>query len=146
MNIKTKEIYSELYGVLILLGDEYINKLPNDLINLIIKKRDISYNPQYVDDMPLNKQNIKKETISLIALLHLNYWCEGEEEKNQIEYLLKKNEEEYQNKLRDKYNPDNLFKRYKEEKNHIQDDVEMVVYKESLLKKIINKIKQRFSR
>lgn len=67
-------------------------------------------------------------------------------EKNQIEYLLKKNEEEYQNKLRDKYNPDNLFKRYKEEKNRIQDNVEMVVYKESLFKKIINKIKQRFSR
>ena len=146
MNVKTKEIYSELYGVLILLGDEYINKLPNDLINLIIEKRDISYNPQYVDDMPLNKQNIKKETISLIALLHLNYWCEGVEEKNQIEYLLKKNEEEYQNKLRAKYNPDNLFKRYKEEKNSIQDDVAMVVYKESLFKKIINKIKQKFSK
>lgn len=146
MNVKTKEIYSELFGVLILLGDEYINKLPNDLINLIIEKRDISYNPQYVDDIPLNKQNIKKETISLIALLHLNYWCEGAEEKNQIEYLLKKNEEEYQNKLRDKYNPDNLFKRYKEEKNRIQDNVEVVVYKESLFKKIINKIKQRFSR
>ena len=146
MNVKTKEIYSELYGVLILLGDEYINKLPNDLINLIIEKRDISYNPQYVDDMPLNKQNIKKETISLIALLHLNYWCEEVEEKNQIEFLLKKNEEEYQNKLRAKYNPDNLFKRYKEEKNSIQDDVAMVVYKKSLFKKIINKIKQKFSK
>ena len=32
MNIKTKEIYSEVYQVLNLLGNEYIDKLPTSLI------------------------------------------------------------------------------------------------------------------
>ena len=64
MNIKTKEIYSEVYQVLNLLGNEYIYKLPTNLINMLKEKREINYNPQYTDDIPLNEQNIKKETRS----------------------------------------------------------------------------------
>ena len=60
MNIKTKEIYSEVYQVLNLLGNEYIDKLPTSLINMLKEKREINYNPQYTDDIPLNEQNIKK--------------------------------------------------------------------------------------
>ena len=69
MNIKTKEIYSEVYQVLNLLGNEYINKLPNSLLNMLKEKRNINYNPQYIEDIPLNKQNIRKETLAIIALL-----------------------------------------------------------------------------
>ena len=58
MNIKTKEIYSEVYQVLNLLGNEYIDKLPNRLFNLLKEKRNVNYNPQYTEDIPLNKQNI----------------------------------------------------------------------------------------
>ena len=61
MNIKTKEIYSEVYQVLNLLGDEYINKLPRSLYNMIKEKRDINYIPQYTEDLPLNQQNIQKK-------------------------------------------------------------------------------------
>ena len=45
MNIKTKEIYSEVYQVLKLLGNEYIDKLPKSLFNMLEEKRDIHYNP-----------------------------------------------------------------------------------------------------
>lgn len=38
MNIKTKEIYSEVYQVLNLLGNEYIDKLPTSLINMLKEK------------------------------------------------------------------------------------------------------------
>ena len=81
MNIETKEIYSELYQILNLLGAQYIDKLPKSLVNMLEEKRDINYNPKYIDDLPLLKQNIRKETISIIVLLHLNYWCENEDEK-----------------------------------------------------------------
>ena len=72
MNIKTKEIYSEVYQILNLLGNDYIDKLPTRLINMLREKREINYNPEYTDDIPLNEQNIKKETMSIIALLYLN--------------------------------------------------------------------------
>ncbi len=109
MNIKTKEIYSEVYQVLNLLGNEYIDKLPTSLINMLKEKREINYNPQYNDDIPLNEQNIKKETMSIIVLLYLNYWCKDDNEISEVKNILKENEDKYQVELREKYNPDNIF-------------------------------------
>lgn len=148
MNIKTKETYSELYQILNLLGNEYIGKLPNSLFNMLKEKRDINYNPQYTVDKPLNKQNVKKETISIIALLHLNYWCENENEKFEIKQILKNNEDRYQEELRKRYNPDDIFKKQNKDKNItdnvISNETAMIEYKESIFKKFINKIKSIF--
>ena len=110
MNIKTKEIYSEVYQILNLLGNEYIDKLPTSLINMLREKRETNYNPVYTDNMPLNEQNIKKETMSIIVLLYLNYWCEDDNEILEVKNILRKNENEYQKELREKYNPYNIFK------------------------------------
>ena len=150
MNIKTKDIYSELYQLLNLLGDEYINKLPHSLFNMVKEKRNINYNPEYTDNIPLSKQNIKKETLSIIALLHLNYWCENEKEKFEIKQLLKNNQDRYEEEIRDKYNPDNIFKKHTKDTNSAnnvtQNEVAMIQYKESLFKKILSKIKSIFNK
>ena len=143
MNIKTKEIYSEVYQVLNLLGNEYINKLPNSLLNILKEKRNINYNPQYIEDIPLNKQNIRKETLAIIALLHLNYWCDNEKEKLELKQILKNNEDRYQQELRNKYNPEDIFKRNKQE-NIVENQVSMIEYKEPLFKRFISKIKSIF--
>ena len=143
MNIKTKEIYSEVYQVLNLLGNEYIDKLPKSLLNMLKEKRDINYNPQYIEDIPLNKQNIKKETLAILALLHLNYWCENEKEELELKQVLKNNEDKYQQEIRNKYNPENMFIKNKREKI-VENQVSMIEYKEPLFKKIISKIKSIF--
>lgn len=143
MNIKTKEIYSEVYQVLNLLGNEYIDKLPKSLFNMLEEKRNINYEPKYTEYLPLNKQNIKKETLSIIALLHLNYWCENANEKNELNQMFKNNEDRYQDELRKKYDPDNIFKKHVQE-NIIKNEVGLVEYKESIFKRLINKIKSLF--
>lgn len=148
MNIKTKEIYSEVYQVLNLLGNDYIDKLPTSLINMLREKREVNYNPEYTDDIPLNEQNIKKETMSIIALLYLNYWCEDENEKLEVKQILKSNEDNYQLELRERYNPDNIFKNYKQKSKkveaNIDDETSMIPYKKSIFRKIINKLKSAF--
>lgn len=143
MNIKTKEIYSEVYQVLSLLGNEYIDKLPNSLFNMLKEKRNISYTPQYIEDIPLNKQNIKKETLAIIALLHLNYWCDNEKEKLELKQILKNNEDRYQQELRNKYNPEDIFKKHKQE-SIVENQLSMIEYKEPLFKRFISKIKSIF--
>ena len=110
MDNKTKEIYSEVYEILTLMGDTFISKLPNKLFELIKKQRLDSYNPKYNLQLPLEEQNIKEETIDIIALLYLNYWCESEEEKKELKKVFQENEEKYQKELNEKYNSDNLFK------------------------------------
>lgn len=148
MNVKTKEIYSEVYQVLNLLGNEYIDKLPSSLVNMVKDKRQVNYIPQYTDDIPLNKQDIKKETMAIIALLYLNYWCENENEKLEVQQILKRNEDKYQTELKEKYNTDNIFKnynKYNKDSNKVKCNIEtkalMMPYKESIFRRIINKIK-----
>lgn len=149
MNIKTKEIYSEVYQVLNLLGNDYIDKLPTSLINMLREKREVNYNPQYTDDIPLNEQNIKKETMSIIVLLYLNYWCKDENEKLEVKQILKSNEDKYQLELREKYNSDNIFSNQhkKSSIDNVQDNQELVLIETSNIKwykKILKTIKNFF--
>lgn len=144
MNVQTQEIYSEVYSILNLLGESYIKKLPVSLFNMIKEEKRQDYNPKYDSKINLEQQNIKRETLSMIALFHLNYWCNSDEEKNELKTLFKTNEEKYQAEIREKYNPDNLFKKrsLQQEESTITNEVAMVEYKEPLFKRIINKIKR----
>ncbi len=147
MNVKTQEIYSEVYSILNLLGDNYVSRLPISLLNIIKETKLDTYNPQYEATISLEKQNIKRETIALIALLHLNYWCDSDEEKEQLRLLFKNNEERYQAEIREKYNPDNIFKKNNLEQvaeEIIENETAMIQYKESIFKKLINRIKAIF--
>ena len=144
MKVETKEIYSEVYQILNLLGTEYTEKLPATLMNMLKEKRAINYNPQYTEDLPLNEQNIRKETMAIIVLLYLNYWCEDENEVAEINNILKNNEEKYQLELRERYNPDNIFKKQKQETKNVEEQIAnetaMIPYKKSIFARIICKI------
>ena len=146
MNVQTQEIYSEVYSILNLLGESYIKKLPVSLFNMIKEEKRQDYNPKYDAEINLEQQSIKRETLSIIALFHLNYWCNSDEEKNELKTLFKTNEEKHQAEIREKYNPDNLFKKHslQQEESTITNEVAMVEYKEPLFKRIINKIKKIF--
>ena len=78
----------------------------------------------------------------MIGLLHLNYWCETEEQKQELRNIFYENEKKHQEKLRERYNPDKIFERKEEnlEEKH------MVEYKESFYIKIINFIKKLFKK
>ena len=78
-------------------------------------------------------------------MLYINYWCKDEEEKNQIINKLSENEKANQKELSEKYSVDNLFK--SRQKNEIEEvektkeEIKQIVpYKESVIKKILNKI------
>ncbi len=146
MNVQTQEIYSEVYSILNLLGESYIKKLPVSLFNMIKEEKRQDYNPKYDSKINLEQQNMKRETLSMIALFHLNYWCNSDEEKNELKTLFKTNEEKHQAEIREKYNPDNLFKKRstQQEKYVVTKEVAMVEYKEPFLKRIFNKIKRMF--
>lgn len=146
MNVQTQEIYSEVYSILNLLGESYIKKLPVSLFNMIKEEKRQDYNPKYDSKINLEQQNIKRETLSMIALFHLNYWCNSDEEKNELKTLFKTNEEKHQVEIREKYNPDNLFKKRnsQQEENIITNEASMVEYKEPFFKGIFNKIKRMF--
>ena len=54
----------------------------------------------------------------MIALFHLNYWCNSNEEKEQLKQLFKNNEEKHQAEMREKYNPDLKIENERSQRNH----------------------------
>lgn len=146
MSIEDKRMYSQVYGILQMLGEEYINKIPSKLYNLIKEERMEEYSPKYSIDDDIQKQDISTEAMAIIALIHLNYWCETEKEKDELRELFKRNEEEYIKLQNEKYNPDKLFK--KEETNVNQEDIakkQMLIVaepKKNIFKKLIDMLKR----
>ncbi len=151
MENTVKDIYSEVYAILNMLGKEYINKLPNDIYNIIKEEKSSEYNPVYATTVSLDRQVVKKESISIIAFLHLNYWCD-EEEKIKLRELFDENEDKYQEELQQQEE-----QKVEQENEEIQDDnneieigkefLSMVVYKEeNFVQRIFNKIRKLFSR
>lgn len=151
MENTVKDIYSEVYAILNMLGKEYINKLPKDIYNIIKEEKYTEYNPVYETTVALDKQDVKKETISIIAFLHLNYWC-NEDEKIKLRELFDENEDKYQEELKQQEEQE-----VEQEDEEIQDDnneieigkefLSMIVYKEeNFAQRIFNKIRKLFSR
>ena len=111
ISVDTRKVYSEVYSILELLGDRYINKLPKALYNMLKTEKLNTYNPQYNKTISLTEQKIKNESLSIIALLHINYWCESDLDKEELKNIFIKNENNYQKELREKYNPEDIFER-----------------------------------
>ena len=94
----------------------------------------------------MNEQKLQKETIDILAMLTLNYWCNSEEEKAELTSMYSDNELKYQEELREKYNPDNIFKKEEPKREpEVQNNVAVIEYKETIFDKLLNKIKQFFN-
>lgn len=74
-------MYSEIYGILNMLGNDYKDSIPKQILNLIEDKRFKDYTPKYNVSIPLWKQNISKGATEFICMLHYNYWIKSEDEK-----------------------------------------------------------------
>lgn len=141
---KTRQAYSEIDEFLGLLSEEQRNEIPKKLRDFFKEEKDQEYFKNIDKDIPIKDQNLKEETLAIIALLNLQYWCKDEEEKKRLQEIYAQNEKEYQDILYEKYNPNDIFKKKEgttiENNNEIKEKMQMVEYKDSVFKRIINKI------
>ena len=153
ISIKTRQTYSEVDEFLSLLSKEKQNEIPKKLRDLFRNEKDKEYVKNINKDIPIKNQNLKEETLAIIALLNLEYWCKDEKEKEKLKVIYAQNEQKYQEILLEKYNPNNIFvnkeeklKETKEENTGVSEDIGEnlqiieIKKKESIFKKIINKI------
>ena len=84
------KIYSEVYEILEILGQDYINKIPKKLYSLISDNRDKNYIPKYNKETPIYEQKLEKKTVAVLWMLHYNYRSETEKEKQKKKKKLKK--------------------------------------------------------
>ena len=142
-----KKAVSEVIDVLKHSEIEVTQKIPKKFIEFLTKNSDRNYIPN-IDYSEENWENsIEEDAKVLIALIYRDYIMSEEEREKVIEEAKRQEQE-----IREKYNPDNLFKKNsKIENEKSQDDTEQEVQKSLLIikeekwyERIINKIKEIF--
>lgn len=140
--ISTRQAYTEVDTFIELLDDYNKNKIPVKLREFFKKEKDDNYVKEINPEIPIKYQNLKKETLDLIALLNLQYWCEDETQKKELKCIYGQNEIKYQEELIEKYNPDNIFKRKEESISESKETQLQVIKRENFFQKIIDNIKR----
>ena len=142
ISIETRQAYSEIDEFLGLLSEEQKNEIPKKLREFFREEKDKDYFKNIDKDIPIKDQNLKEETLAIIALLNLQYWYK-DKEKKRLQEIYAQNEKKYQDMLYEKYNPNDIFKEEKsivQTNNKTKESMQMIEYKEPLFKKIIDKI------
>ena len=142
------EASAEINEILKFLPEEYVGKIPTKLRDFFKKVEDKEYITNIDPNKPLDEQDIKSKTQTLLTILYREYWC-NEKEKAELDKILIENDRKYEEELREKYNPDNIFKN-----KHVTEISEEEIVenannlpaeiKESLFKKVINFLKKIF--
>lgn len=138
-----EKIYAEVNQILNLLGDYYIKKLPKDLYNLIKNSKDNNYKIKFNSLENISTDNCSKEAIDMIALFHLNYWCENEIEKKNLDNIFNNNYVKNEAIKAQQFDT-NVFTK-KEAINTFQSEPLVNINKESFFNKILNKLKKVFN-
>lgn len=146
VSVEYKEAINEVLDILYNSEEDLLNKVPKKLVDFWERNKSSTYKPNLNHNLPLSEMNLRDKTKSIITMIYLNYICE-DEEKDTLKGILKSNEDEYQLELREKYNPDDIFKNKNINSNtkfdnsiDISKSNQMIEYKESVIKRIVKKI------
>jgi len=141
--------YAEVDMILSFMEVKYVEKIPKKMRELFENKKLQNYEPKINPQIPLDEQNLQKKTYAILAMLNLNYWCDDKNEKQELIKIYAENDRKKEEELREKYNPDNIFKKNEKENipNIEEKNTALVEYKESnFFKKIIRKIMNLFKK
>ena len=146
MENNLSKAYTEILLILSYMEQKYVDMIPKKLLELFNEEKDKNYQPKINPNISLAEQNLQRKTLALLAMLNLNYWCKDENEKKELLKMYSENDKKIEAEMRERYNPDNLFKKREkvEQNNDIkQEKTELIEYKEkNIFRKILDRIMQ----
>lgn len=143
VSLEYANAYSEVLEILRYISKEDYDKIPKDKIELFTANANKDFNFTYDVSKTLDEQNVSKKAKTIIAILFRDYWAtDVQREKIKAKEQYDRKIEEERN--REKYNPNNLFKKNEDTKNVeiIAENNQIIPYKESIFRKIFNKIRR----
>lgn len=143
----TKELklgITETIEILKLADKKEIDKIPKKFMNFLNEHADKEYKFEIGNKMSLKNLKLRKETKNILAIIAYNYWCDTPEKKSKFNELLNNNQKIYEEKLRNQYNPDNLFKNKKQVSQNKNNSTALVKYKENIIQKILRFLHIKF--
>lgn len=105
--------YVEVLEIISHFSEEDFKKIPKSEIDFYNENKDNEYKFKINPNIDLNEQNISREANAILVALYRDYFA-TENQKQILEKLLKQNEQKEEEEKREKYNPDDIFKKDKE--------------------------------
>ena len=144
MENNLSKAYTEVLLILSYMEQKYVDMIPKKLLELFNEEKDKNYQPNINPNISLAEQNLQRKTLALLAMLNLNYWCKDENEKQEMLKMYSENDKKIEAEMRERYNPDNLFKKREkvEQKDEAKEEcTEIIEYKEqNIFKRILDRI------
>ncbi len=148
---KTKDndrcAYKEIYEILKIFPKELVDRIPKYKLDYIKQNMDESYEYNITKET-FDGKTMLDETAAILAILFRDYWA-TEKQKNKIINYHNTQREKIVNEIKEKYDPENVFKQRRIEQEKIdekKENLSVVEYKENIFKKLFNKIKEIFKR
>lgn len=148
---KTKDkvscAYKEIYEILKIFPKELVDRIPKYKLDYIKQNMDESYEYNITKET-FDGKTMLDETAAILAILFRDYWA-TEKQKIKIINYHNTQREKMANEIKEKYDPENVFKQRRIEQEKIdekKENLSVVEYKENIFKKLFNKIKEIFKR
>lgn len=136
------EAYAEIDILLNYVPKEYKDEIPIELQDMFRNKKSLKHKPNISINNPFDKQKLKRETLVILAILQYNFWYKTNEEKERFKTMLVSNEIKYQNKLKEEYNVDDIFKNKKYAQKDLKNtNLPIPINKKTIYQRIIDCIK-----
>ena len=128
---------------------ELVNKIPSKFREMIVEEKYKNYIPDIKE--PIEKCKLKNETIIILGLIYRDFLCSPDERKKLQEKdarELQEVEKAIEEEIREKYNPDDIFKNRNkivlQEEQPSEETRMTIVQEEKWYQKIFNLIKGLF--
>lgn len=132
---------TEVFEILSYMNRETVMKIPFEILSIIKENRNINYVSKIDKNDMFNPNNLSEDAISILSWLDLEYLASNESKEEKLK-IYQENEELYQQKLKEKYNADKLFKNYEQYDYKVNDEIcieqnnKMIKYKNNIFFRI----------
>ncbi len=143
---KYANAYTEVYEILSCLNNEEYLKIPEELIEVFEENRNLEYEYEINDEQDLSKQPMLKETKAILLNIFRDYLATPEQNQK-IKQWLQADRVYLEKRKQEQYNS-NIFennKKYEKKNNEESKTIlPVVIKKQSIFYRIINKLKRIF--
>lgn len=145
INSTYAKAYREVLEIIKYFPEEEYSKIPKEKIEFYKNNMNRDYNFTINPEIDLSEQNISPEANAIIINLFTDYYA-TEKQKIKIKEILDLNQKKEEQEKREKYNPDNIFKKVEKAPNtsieietaESSNDTALIEYKESFFAKFKN--------
>ncbi len=127
---------AEVYDIIMHSENTVIEKIPHKFIKFLEDNKNNNYKVNIDYNKNINNQKLLKDTRIILSLIYRDYLV-TKEQKN---ILIEQEEKYLKDKYEVKFDRPNIAQKSEDNNLSVEESIQMIEHKESIFKKIVNKI------